>query len=360
MNQSFTFVDLFAGIGGFHQALHALGGRCVAACELDPFARQTYQANHTVPDEHFYEDIFDVNPATVPRHDVLCAGFPCQPFSISGQKNGLDDERSHVITPLFNIIEASKPPMVILENVKHLKHISGGAVFEMLQTKLKELGYHVTVQLLNANAFGVPQNRERWLIVGTLGFEFSFRQPQFEPTSIKDILQADAGDFDYMDESHTLLTQTKRQPASGLIFCGYRNKSLRKVGIKEGTEHLSRVHKQPNRIYSIEGTHPTIPSQEISGRFWIKLTDNRVRKLTILECFRLMGFPDDFKKPVSQAKQYIQIGNSVCVPMVQTVAGWLLEDYFTSPPAGLLLGSNQDSPVKLQGNQNDVRHSAVI
>ena len=112
-----------------------------------------------------------------------------------------------------------------------------------------------------------------------------------------------------------------KQKASGLIFAGYRNKGIRKKGVRENTEHLSRVHKQPNRIYSIDGTHPTIPSQESSGRFFIyDPIDNWVRKLTIRECYRLMGFPDNFKINNRLSSAYNQIGNSVCVPMIKAIA----------------------------------------
>ena len=129
--------------------------------------------------------------------------------------------------------------------------------------------------------------------------------------------------FEYLNEPYTLIKKPKKQN-SGLIFCGYRNKNIRKNGVKNGTEHLSRVHKQPNRIYSCEGVHPTIPSQEASGRFWISLNNGKVRKLTVKECFRLMGFNDDFVKPVSIGNLYKQIGNSVCVPLIKSVSKSLL------------------------------------
>jgi len=108
-----------------------------------------------------------------------------------------------------------------------------------------------------------------------------------------------------------------------LIFAGYRNKKIRKAGVRDGTKHLSRVHKQPNRIYSSEGTHPTLPSQESSGRFFI-LHNGTVRKLTINECYRIMGFPDKFIKSYSQSEQYKQIGNSVCIPMIKNVTAEIL------------------------------------
>lgn len=325
MTSSFTFVDLFAGIGGFHEALKNLGGICVAACEIDENARQTYLANHHVPENRFFGDIHEVNPESVPTHDILCAGFPCQPFSISGKQNAFNDKRSRVVEPLFNIIKIKKPSVVILENVKHLKHVNKGEVFNYILSKLESLGYFVSAKLLNARDFGVPQNRERWIIVCTKDKKFEFQTPESNNTIIRDILEENA-DFKYLDEPYTLIDNPRKQEASGLLFCGYRNKGLRKAGVREGTEHLSRVHKQPNRIYSIDGTHPTIPSQESSGRFWIKLDDNRVRKLTILECFRLMGFPDELKKPVILGHLYKQIGNSVCVPMIAEVTKWILKD----------------------------------
>lgn len=119
-----------------------------------------------------------------------------------------------------------------------------------------------------------------------------------------------------------------KKQVSGLIFCGYRNKGIRKKGVRPNTEHLSRVHKQPNRIYHINGTHPTIPSQETSGRFWI-YDDKHVRKLTINECFKLMGFPKEFKKVSTNGKLYNQIGNSVSIPMIEVVGKEIINQYFS-------------------------------
>ena len=128
------------------------------------------------------------------------------------------------------------------------------------------------------------------------------------------------GDFEFLSPTEYTLINNPKQQESGLIFAGYRNKSIRKVGVRPGTEHLSRVHKQPNRIYSVYGIHPTLPSQESSGRYFILTDDNRVRKLTINECWRIMGFPDTFIKVSSIGEQYKQLGNSVCVSMIQAVA----------------------------------------
>jgi DNA (cytosine-5)-methyltransferase 1 len=145
---------------------------------------------------------------------------------------------------------------------------------------------------------------------------------------------------EFLDKSeYTLLDSSlvKQQPKSGLIFCGYRNKGLWKKGIRENTEHLSRCHRQPNRIYSVDGIHPTIPSQETSGRFFIYIPKkDSVRKLTINECYKLMGFPDNYILNNNTGEQYKQIGNSVAVPVIQAIAESLIEQ-------GLLTKSNKDN-----------------
>lgn len=219
---------------------------------------------------------------------------------------------------LFDIIAQKKPKIVILENVKHIKHVSKGVVFKYIISSLEALEYKVSCQLVNAKDYGVPQNRERWIFIGVLaGKKYEFKMVKNKQTLLRDVIQKD-GEFTYLEESYTLIDKPKIQP-SGLKFVGYRNKKIRTTGVKEGTYHLSRVHKQPNRIYSIDGIHPTLPSQESSGRFWILLECGRVRKMTVLECFRVMGFKDTFKKPVSEGSLYRQIGNSVCVPMVKSI-----------------------------------------
>jgi len=183
--------------------------------------------------------------------------------------------------------------------------------------------------LLNALDYGVPQNRERIIIIASKDEAFNFSAlPKSDRQILNDFLDIQ-GDFEFLQEDeYTLIENPKIQKQSGLYFVGHRNKSIRKAGVRPGTEHLSRVHKQPNRIYSVMGTHPTLPSQETSGRFWILLPDNRVRKLTIDECYRIMGFPSDFIRPSSIGEQYKQIGNSVCVPMVEAVASALKQQYF--------------------------------
>ncbi len=318
----FTFIDLFAGIGGFRMGLEQAGGRCVFSSEWNEAAAATYAENFG---ESPYGDItLEEVKAHIPeRFDLLSAGFPCQPFSISGRMRGFEDTRGTLIYEVFRIMEVHQPRVVLLENVKHLRYHDRGRTLSVILSALQELGYRVSWGVLNASDFGVPQNRERIIIVATRHGAFSFAplmQSQPKP-SLKDALDTE-GPFEYLEESYTLLDDPRAQP-SGLIFAGYRNKNTRRVGIRENTLHLSRVHKQPNRIYSSEGVHPALPSQETSGRFWI-LDRGRVRKLTITECYRIMGFPEDFKRHSSRTEQYRQIGNSVCVPMVRRIAEEIL------------------------------------
>lgn len=316
----FTFIDLFAGIGGFRIALQDVQGKCIYSSEWDAQAQRTYFANFG--DMPFGDITQEDTKKYIPRSfDVLCAGFPCQPFSISGKQRGFDDTRGTLFFDVCQIVQAHQPKVVFLENVKHLMHHDGGRTLETIISKLEELGYKVSWSILNGADFGVAQNRERIIIIGSKTKVFDFGAIKKQPrNSMKDILDKE-GDFDYLDPSeYTLLDSTHRQPLSGLIFAGYRNKSIRKAGVRPGTEYLSRVHKQPNRIYSAEGMHPTLPSQESSGRFFILTEEGRVRKLTINECWRLMGFPDKYIKVSSVGQQYRQLGNSVCVKMIEAIA----------------------------------------
>jgi DNA (cytosine-5)-methyltransferase 1 len=311
----FTFIDLFAGIGGFRIPLQELKGKCVFTSEFNYQAQRTYEHNFgEVP----FGDITTLDLNIVPKHDVLTAGFPCQPFSISGKMKGFEDTRGTLIYNVFQIIEKRQPKVVFLENVKHLIHHDKGITLKTIIKDLEALDYKVSWKLLNASDFGVPQNRERIIIIGHKKNKFDFTKLKTKPKpTLKDILDKNV-EFEYLKEPYTILENYKVQE-SGLIFIGHRNKSIRIAGVRPGTEHLSRVHKQPNRIYSSEGLHPALPSQESSGRFWI-YDEGKVRKLTINECYKIMGFPEKFIKNSSLSDSYRQIGNSVCIPMIKEIA----------------------------------------
>lgn len=311
----FTFIDLFAGIGGFRIPLQEIGGKCVFSSEFNYYAQCAYELNFgEIP----FGDITELDLDVVPKHDILCAGFPCQPFSISGKMKGFEDTRGTLIYHIFEIIKKRNPKVVFLENVKHLMYHDKKRTLTTIIQHLEELGYIVSKKVLNASNFGIPQNRERIIIIGHKKQKFDFTKLKCYPKTVLKEFLDNKGEFEFLEEPYTILENQKIQD-SGLIFAGYRNKAIRKAGVRPGTEHLSRVHKQPNRIYSTEGIHPALPSQESSGRFWI-LHKGKVRKLTISECYKIMGFPKKFKFIENKAELYKQIGNSVAIPMIKAVA----------------------------------------
>lgn len=315
----YKFIDLFAGIGGFRIGFERVGFQCIFSSEIDSHAREMYFHNFG---EFPAGDIKEIEIKTIPNFDILLAGFPCQPFSIAGEKKGFNDIRGTLFFDIAKILEYHQPKVVVLENVKHFKNHDRGKTLATILNTLNNLGYTTNWTLLNAINFGVPQNRERTIIVGCLDkIEFDFSKlKRNKVKKLKDILENDNQEkFEYLKEDEYTLISNPKQQLSGLIFAGYRNKNIRVNGIRPDTKHLSRVHKQPNRIYSSEGSHPTLSSQESAGRYYI-LHDGKVRKLTLRECYRLMGFPDDFKLIGSKAKLYNRVGNSIVIPMVEEIA----------------------------------------
>lgn len=327
-HKQLTFIDLFAGIGGFRIALENLGLKCVFSSEKDLETAKLYKLNYK---DNPLSDITKIDAKELPNFDILCAGFPCQSFSIAGKKKGFEDARGTMFFEICRIIKEKSPDVIFLENVKNLSIHDKGNTLKVIISHLEELNYTVSWQVLNAKDFGVPQNRERTIIVGLKNKKFDFSKIHKTPTeSMKPFLD-NSNNFVYLSNvEYTLIDKPKKQTKSGLIFCGYRNKNVRTKGVSNIDLNLSRVHKQPNRIYSIDGTHPTLSSQEISGRYFI-LTENGVRKLTIDECFRFMGFPEDFKKEAKISVLYKCIGNSVAIPMIQEIAKQILEQIQKDP-----------------------------
>lgn len=340
--QKNTFIDLFAGIGGFRLAFNNAGFDCIFSSEINKHCQEVYFNNyHDLPNG----DITKIDPINIPDFDILTGGFPCQPFSICGKQKGFEDTRGTLFFNICNIIKVKQPKVVVLENVKHLIHHDKGHTFTVIIESLKDLGYFVEYKILNAKHFGVPQNRERLIIVASKLKPFDFSKINYSKKQLKinDILDKNSDDFQILDKTEYTMIKDIREQESGLLFVGYRNKGIWKKGIRPNTEHLSRVHRQPNRIYSSEGIHPTIPSQETSGRFFIYIPQNNiVRKLTLNECYKLMGFPENFIKSNIRGEAYKQIGNSVCVPLIQEIANQIKKQK--------LLGDLDESQRKIDRN----------
>lgn len=358
---SFKFIDLFAGIGGFHTAMHSVGGKCVFASEWDKNARISYEANYSCIEPelfkkdsegnylYFNEDINDVIPANVPDFDVCCGGFPCQPFSVAGLKRGFDDTRGTLFFNIANLVkekkEAGMPPRVLfLENVRGLKNHDKGETLKVILATLEELGYDFSVEVLNAKYFGVPQNRERLFIVAWY----------------KDLVKIDKFSFPYGIAPNGSTLYNKDELKNGTW-------PTRVYEIFEPTEKTinftisdrmwegHRKRKERNKLmgkgfgYSLF-RDDSIYTSTISARYWkdgseilIDQSDKGLnpRTLTPVEAGRLQGYrilgdgwehPEcannqnynesnpEFKIVVSKKEAYHQFGNSVAVPVIKRIS----------------------------------------
>jgi len=314
------FIDLFAGIGGFRLGFERLGFECVYSCEIDEKAANVYESNFG---ESPLGDITKIRGPELPDFEILLAGFSCQPFSAAGERRGFSDkERGTLFFDILRIVKAKQPKVIVLENVKNLLTIDKGNSFKLIKELLEKENYTVAYKVLNAKDFGVAQNRERLIIVGTLkGIDnFNFNNfHKMDSIKLKDILKKD-GEMEYLSTDDYTIIESPKVQKTGIIFAGYMNdKNPRKRGVDQSKVHLSRVHKQFNRIYSDEGIICTLMAQESAGRYWV-LTSDGVRKLTREECKHLMGFPEDFKIYGNQKDYYRFIGNSIVVPMVVEIA----------------------------------------
>jgi len=305
-SRPFSFIDLFCGIGGFRIAFEKAGGRCVFSSDWDKYSQITYAANFG---EKPHGDIHTVAVSDIPAHDILCGGFPCQPFSLAGvskknslgRKHGFDDEKQgNLFFSLADIIDYHRPAAFVLENVKNLKSHDKGRTFKVIYETLTEtLGYHVYHKIIDAQSV-VPQHRERIFLVG-------FREPRYfefpefpaQGPKLASILET------HVPEKYTLTDHlwqylqnyAKKHQAAGNGF------GFGLVSGEDTTRTLSaRYHKDGSEILVSQGPK------------------KNPRRLTPRECARLMGYPDEFKITVSDTQAYRQFGNSVVVPVVERLA----------------------------------------
>ncbi len=309
--RKFRFVDLFCGIGGFRLAFERAGCECVFSCDWNEPAQQTYAANFGEPP---FGDIHRVGVADILAHDILCAGFPCQPFSIAGvskklslgRKHGFEDkEQGNLFFEIANIIEYHQPKAFVLENVKNLRSHDQGRTFDIICNTLTEaLGYTVYHKILDAKAF-VPQHRERIFIVGFREKRY-FEFPQFpaEGPKLESILDPNP------DPKYTLTNH-----------------------LWEYLRNYAAKHKAAGNGFGFGLSKPSEVARTLSARYYKDGSEILIdqgpgknpRRLTPRECCKLMGFPADFKIPVSDTQAYKQFGNSVVVPVVEKIAMSVVE-----------------------------------
>lgn len=301
-----TFIDLFAGIGGFRFALESMGAEAVFASEWDKFAAKTYQANFG---ELPSGDITKIKSHDIPAHDILTGGFPCQPFSVSGKQLGFEDTRGTLFFDIARIIKYHKPKIVFLENVANLRQHQDGVTIARMKKVLEGIGYDVNYKVINASEFGVPQSRKRLYFVAfrkDLGItDFKYPEPTLEDIVLADILESKAKTKQYVISSPKIvIADTKKIP---------RTLAPVRIGtINKGS--------QGDRIYSANGHAITLSAQGggSASKTGAYLVNGVVRKLSPEECRRVQGFPDSFLFPegVSNSQLWKQFGNSVSVPVL--------------------------------------------
>jgi len=298
MNE-FKFIDLFAGIGGMRLGVECYGGKCVFSSEWDKHAQDTYEANFG---ERPNGDITRIEPNKIPDHDILLGGFPCQAFSICGEQKGFSDTRGTLFFNIEEILRIKKPYAFLLENVKNLKSHDNGRTFETILEHLKELGYFVYHAVLNSLDFGVPQKRERTIIVGFKeNISFSFPKPLGVIPNLANILEDD-------------------QNVEKKYFVSEEIRKKRIAKVKPNYPIPSIWHE--NKSGNISALRYSCALR--AGASYNYLVVNGVRRLTPRELLRLQGFPETFKIVVPDTQLRKQTGNSVTVPVIKAVAGEMM------------------------------------
>jgi DNA (cytosine-5)-methyltransferase 1 len=360
------FFDMFAGVGGFRLALEREGYECVGWCEIDKWCQKLYRAYYRPEGEYFKADILAIDPRELPDFDIITAGIPCQSFSYAGKRRGMHDERGLPLwKKFFEVVEAKRPKVVVIENVKGLLSSNRGWDFAFVLHKMDEIGYDAEWDVLNSKDFGVPQNRERVFIIGHLRGE---SRPEVFPLTESD---------------RVCYTPPRKTSEEGTRFWHPPDTCVRAIDANYKKGGGSRTHiaifdpfncrfpedqdavtalrtndhngnawvvmnlypsgGHADRVYSAEGVSPSVTTYSTRipkivfdslhgfGHGWQGYHNRKVvklglvRKLTPLECFRLQGFPDDIvhtarKIGISDTQLYKMAGNAVTVPVVQSIA----------------------------------------
>ena len=326
--KKFTFIDLFAGIGGFHQGCTANGGTCVFASEWDPYAQETYRANY--PTTPLYGDITlkETKDAIPANFDLLCGGFPCQAFSNAGLRKGFEDTRGTLFNEIAEILQSRKPKVAFLENVRGLVSHDAGRTLQVILRKLTHMGYrcnipqevidgsnvkllqtHAKKMILKSREFGVPQNRQRIYIVlwrKDLGIDhFDYPTPPMTPTRLGDILEPNP------DPKYTI---------SDRMWVGHQNRKARNEAAGKGFGY---------GLFTPESEY----ANTISARYWkdgseilIAQPGRNPRTLTPREAVRLQGYGEDFILNKSEKQTYKQAGNSVSVPVIKAIVKQIVKE----------------------------------
>lgn len=316
------FIDLFCGIGGFRIAFESVGGTCIFSSDIDKYACETYRENFN---EYPLCDITKINEKTIPNFDILCAGFPCQPFSIGGLRKGFQDTRGTLFFDIERIIKEKRPKAFILENVKGLVNHDKGKTLDIIINKLANringnknsskfkdcLHYDIHYKVLNSKKFGVPQNRERIYIIG---FD---KQTDFKfPTGNKEKKLTEI--IDYSLERNTISPILENNIETHL-------KNHKKYLEIKDLEYLLAYEVRKSRsTFRFDNKSPTLTAKMGTGGNNVPILVNQKRKLSTDECLKIQGYPNNFKIRPNYSQSYKQIGNSVSVPVIKALANEII------------------------------------
>ncbi len=312
--RNFKFIDLFAGIGGVRIAFERAGGRCIFSSEWDERCQEMYEANFG---EKPFGDITKLSAKDVPDHDILTGGFPCQAFSIIGSKMGFADTRGTLFFDLERILKEKQPKAFLLENVKQLTTHDKGRTFQIILEHLEDLGYFVHYKILNGLNFGVPQKRERIIIVGFKeNYPFTFPMKGLKIKTLSDILETEES----VEQKHFLSDY-------------FRSKIKRKL-----KEQKKKIISRPVILHENKGgnigIHPFSCALRANGSYNY-VTVNGERRFTPREMLRLQGFPETFKIVVPDTQVRKQAGNSVVIPKIESVAFAMIAAMSKNPENGV-------------------------
>jgi DNA (cytosine-5)-methyltransferase 1 len=314
------YVDLFCGLGAFHEAFKAHGGfECVFACDIDERVRRIYDANHGVMPEG---DITKVDPSSLPDFDMVCAGFPCQSFSIAGLRKGFGDDRGNLFHDVLRFVDAKGPRVVVMENVKNLKGHDGGRTYSTIKGLLEGRGYRFSSMIMDSSRYGSPQCRQRIFMVATKGAPFEFPSRTFEQRSVSSIIDfSDSSSWN--SRGYYLVTKNSSiRPFRPRILFDVHSSATKKGG------------RQGERVYDIDGCGVTIcaSSGGPGAKTGLYKVGESIRRLNPVECLRMFGFSESYDFLDSTDNQKIfYLGNSIVVDVVRAMTPEILKIFGSGP-----------------------------
>lgn len=307
--KKFRFVDLFCGLGGFRIAMEKIGGKCIFSSDNNIEVCKVYEENFG---DNPYSDITEVSENDIPQFDVLCAGFPCQPFSIAGKRMGFNDSRGTMFFEVARIIKHHKPKIAFLENVSGIVSHDSGRTIKVITNTLEELGYVVNTKVMNAKDYGIPQNRNRWYCVAIrkdiYNKKFEFPEKCDLKYTLNDIIE-NKKISDYNS------TETAINNISKFID-NFKNSDR----YNKNNFIIANEIRASKCNFRSDGISPCLTAKMGTGGNNIPVVVELKRKLTEKECLKIMGYPDDYKIRPNNMQSYKQIGNSVVVPLISEIA----------------------------------------